>query len=168
MRSLVSPLLYLLGSFVAAQTPDPTAPPANQNAVLTVRGRGAQVYRCEAAGSIAQWTLRAPVARLFDAQDREVGTHGDGPSWTYQDSSSIDGKVVAKASPDPASLPGLLLQAINPKRTGLLTTVDYIRRSETHGGLAPGDGCDAAHLGDLNRSPYTATYTFYSGKAASR
>ncbi len=164
MHPLASSLLLLTAISATGQTPDPTAPPATQRPVLTLQGRGTQVYRCEATGPTFAWTFQAPVARLFDAQDREVGTHGDGPTWTYQDSSSVGGKVLAQASLDPASVPSLLLGAINPKRTGLLTTVEYIRRSDTHGGLAPATGCDAAHENDLARIPYTATYTFYSSK----
>ena len=156
--------ILLFGPIAAAQTPASTLPPATQHPILTVQGRGAQVYRCEGVGTTFQWTFRAPVARLFDAHDREVGTHGDGPTWTYQDASSIGGKVLAKTSPDPASVPALLLQAVDPKRSGVLTPVEYIRRSDTHGGLAPATGCDAAHEGDLARIPYTATYTFYSAK----
>ncbi len=163
---LLAPMCLLLTTLAAAQAPDPTAPPASQHAILTVEGRGAQVYRCEAAATGFQWTFRAPVARLFDAQDREVGSHGDGPSWTYQDSSSIRGAILARSTPDAASIPALLLQAVNPARTGLLTAVEYIRRSAPHGGLAPTSGCDADHAGDLSRVPYTATYTFYSSKAA--
>ena len=158
--------LLLLTAVSAAQTPDTTAPPATQRPILTVQGRGAQVYRCEATGSTFGWTFRAPVARLFDAQDHEVGTHGDGPTWNYEDSSSIGGTVIARATPDAGSIPMLLLQSTSPKRTGLLTTVEYIRRSDTHGGLAPTGGCDAAHEGDLARIPYTAIYTFYSSRPA--
>lgn len=167
MHVCVSAVL-LLSSGVLAQAIDPTVPPAAQHAILTVQGRGAQVYRCEAVGGAFQWTFRAPVARLFDAQDREVGTHGDGPVWTYQDSSSVQGVVVAKSTLDAGSIPSLLLQAASPKRVGLLTTVEYIRRSETHGGLAPAEGCDGAHQGDLVRVPYTAMYTFYSSKVAAQ
>lgn len=163
MHPLAYPLL-LLGTAAAAQAVDPTLPPPNQHPVLTVRGIGAQVYRCEALGGPFQWVFQAPVARLFDANDREVGTHGDGPRWTYQDASSVRGKVLARTTPDPASIPALLLQATGPRGSGVLTTVEYIRRSDTHGGLAPAEGCDAAHRGDLARVPYTATYTFYSGR----
>jgi len=53
---------------------------------------------------------------------------------------------------------------VNPARTGILTTVDFIRRSDTHGGIAPTTGCDAQHVNENARIPYTATYTFYSAK----
>ncbi len=166
MRILVSTLL-LLAMSAHAQTPDPTLPPANQHAVLTVQGRGAQVYRCQASGNSSfQWVFRAPVARLFDAAGQEVGTHGDGPIWIALDSSSIQGTAVASLpSPGPTSVPWLLLKAHSPQRTGILTAVECIRRSDTKGGATPAAGCDATHEGELVRVPYTATYTFYSSRS---
>ena len=35
-----------------------------------------------------------------------------------------------------------------------------ILRVDTHGGVAPAPGCDAAHAGEEARVPYTATYLF--------
>jgi hypothetical protein len=100
---------------------------------------------------------------------RSPGTHGDGPVWNYEDGSSIQGVLAAKSNaPDQGSIPWLLLKAVNPTRTGILTTVEFIRRSDTHGGVAPVTGCDAAHQGELARVPYTATYTFYTSKPASK
>jgi hypothetical protein len=43
-----------------------------------------------------------------------------------------------------------------------MTRVEFIRRSDTHGGASPTTGCDAHHLNAVSRVPYTATYTFYS------
>ena len=153
----------------ATQTPANLQPPANEQAVLTLQGRGAQVYSCQQVGSTFQWVFQAPVARLFDASGVEVGTHADGPSWTYQDSSTIQGLLLAK-TPAPAAtdIPWLLLRAVKPLRTGILTTVEYIGRTNTQGGAAPAAGCDPIHKGDLARVPYTATYTFYSSAPAKK
>jgi hypothetical protein len=148
----------------AARAQDATQPPPSQHSVLTVQGRGVQIYSCQETAGRYQWIFAAPAARLFDG-DREVGTHGDGPVWHDEDGSSIHGQLVARsASPDPGSIPWLLLKGINPGRLGVLSSVEYIRRSETQGGAAPASGCDAQHVGDLVRVPYTATYTFYSSK----
>ncbi|NYF79253.1 DUF3455 domain-containing protein [Granulicella arctica] len=160
------PLLCVAQASAATQ-PDATQPPANQHAILTVQGRGAQIYGCQPVGNTLQWVFQAPVARLFDPSGNEVGTHGDGPVWNYQDSSSIQGTLLAKKpSPDADSIPWLLLKAVNPQRTGILTTVEFIARSDTKGGIAPTTGCDAAHQGQLSYIPYTATYTFYSSSPA--
>jgi len=149
----------------AARAQDRTVPAPPQHPILTLHAVGSQVYSCQRIDNTFQWTFIAPVARLFDASGNEVATHGDGPVWNYQDSSSIQGVVQIKSpSPDAGSIPWLLLKAVNPARTGILTTVDFIRRSDTHGGIAPTTGCDAQHVNENARIPYTATYTFYSAK----
>jgi hypothetical protein len=145
-------------------TQDATQPPASEHSVLTVQGRGVQIYTCAETAGHYQWTFVAPAARLFDG-DREVGTHGDGPVWHYEDGSSIHGQVVAKvASPDAGSVPWLLLKGVSPVGSGLLSKVEFIRRSDTQGGGAPATGCDVQHAVELARVPYTATYSFYSSK----
>lgn len=140
-------------------------PPATQHAVLTVEGRGIQIYSCAKTGSSTQWVLVAPAARLFDKDGIEVGTHGDGPVWYLQDGSSVMGKAIARSVPDASSVPWLLLQAARAEGAGRLAGVEYVRRSATKGGIPADSGCDATHLGDIGRVPYTATYTFYSSKA---
>jgi hypothetical protein len=168
MQSLTAATIFtaiglIFGATAGAQ--DKTLPPASEHPVLTLHAIGSQVYSCQRNGDTIQWTFIAPAARLFDDAGNEVATHGDGPVWNYQDSSSIQGVVQQKSpSPDPNSIPWLLLKAVNPARTGILTTVDFIRRSDTHGGIAPTTGCDAQHIDANVRVPYTATYTFYSAK----
>ncbi len=145
-------------SAFAVQAQDATVPPATEHAVLTVQGRGVQIYTCTAG----QWVFVAPAARLFDKNSVEVGTHGDGPVWHLQDGSSVYGQVVAKTpAADAGSVPWLLLKGIKSDGTGVLHGVEFVRRSETKGGVAPTGGCEA---GALLSVPYEATYTFYSSK----
>jgi hypothetical protein len=150
----------------ATQAQSPTEPPPGQHVILSLLGKGVQIYVCQqqSAGS-PQWVFQAPEAILFDAAGAKVGAHGAGPSWKYQDGSTVKGEVVARsASPDPAAIPWLLLKATSPSGLGILTQVDFIRRSDTHGGVAPTIGCDAQHLTSVSRVPYAATYTFYSAR----
>ena len=150
---------------IVAKAQDKTLPPPPEQAILTLHAKGSQIYLCQHTENSYQWIFIAPAARLFDDTGNEVATHGDGPIWNYQDSSSIQGVVLQKIpSPDAGSIPWLLLKAINPARTGILTQVDFIRRSDTHGGIAPTTGCDADHVDANARVPYTATYTFYATK----
>ncbi|MDQ2832712.1 MAG: DUF3455 domain-containing protein [Acidobacteriota bacterium] len=165
---IMAPSVYAQVQSVAP-TQDATAPPASAHAVLTLHAVGSQIYTCQPVGQAANrgfhWIFFAPAARLFDSAGNEVATHGDGPVWNYQDGSSVGGVVQATtASPDRGSIPWLLLKAVHPQRTGILSTVDFIRRSETQGGTAPATSCDATHQGDFTRVPYTATYTFYSAR----
>jgi Protein of unknown function (DUF3455) len=145
-----------------AYAQDSTEPPSSQHAILTVTGKGVQVYACQNAAA-PQWIFQAPEATLFNAAGDPVGTHGAGPVWRSKDGSSVKGDLLQKsASPDPAAIPWLLLRAASIQGSGIMTKVEFIRRSDTHGGIAPTTGCDAQHLNTVSRVPYTATYTFYS------
>ena len=149
----------------ATQTQNPTDPPPGQHVIITVTGKGVQIYECQLVANAPQWVFQAPDASLYDASGAKVGVHGAGPSWRYFDGSSVKGEVVAKsASPDPTSIPWLLLKAASDDSSGIMAKVEFIRRSDTHGGNAATTGCDAKHISSASRVPYTATYTFYSAK----
>jgi Protein of unknown function (DUF3455) len=159
-------LLFAMLSIAAAATAqDPTDPPSTQHPILAVAGKGVQIYTCQQTAAGPQWVFQAPEATLTDATGKTVGTHGAGPIWISQDGSSVKGELLQKsASPEPTAIPWLLLKAANASGTGTMTKVELIRRSNTHGGIAPTTGCDAQHLATTARVPYTATYTFYSAK----
>jgi hypothetical protein len=157
--------LTLLALALASQTTDPTLPPSSARAAYTVEGRGVQIYRCTKQDSAFTWVFQSPEATLFDpATHHQTGTHSAGPTWTWKDGSAITGKVLEKSpSPDPGSIPWLLLSATPSGATnGALSTITLVRRSNTHGGNAPITGCDAQHDDDAFRARYTATYTFYT------
>jgi hypothetical protein len=167
MRHTHLPLLLAttLSLATAASAQNPTDPPATQHPILTVTGKGVQIYTCQQSATGSEWTFQAPEATLTDASGKPVGTHAAGPIWISNDGSSIKGEVVQKSpSPDPASIPWLLLKAASPTGSGIMARVEFIRRSDTHGGIAATSGCDAQHLKAVSRVPYTATYTFYSAK----
>ena len=146
------------------QTPDITTP-ANAHAEYTVVGHGVQIYKCVAKDSAFQWVFQEPEATLFDTLSKQpVGTHTAGPTWTWNDGSAITGKVLQKQpSPDPAAIPWLLLETHGSgDKTGALTGIAFVRRSNTQAGAAPATGCDPTHGDNVLRVPYEATYTFYS------
>jgi hypothetical protein len=139
--------LTILMSFVAFAQSD-TKAPEDQRAVLTVTGKGVQIYSCQNT----QWAFQAPEAKLFDSAGKEIGTHGAGPVWTFQDGRSVKGQVVARSdAPDAANIPWLLLKGDG--------SFEYIRRSDTRGGVAPKGPCEA---GRTLRVDYSALYTFYT------
>ena len=160
------PALLLLFS-PAFQGQDPTlTPTAGAVTVATAEGRGVQIYQCKIADNgTYSWTFLTPEATLTEpSSGKTVGTHGKGPSWTWNDGSSITGTVMAKmTSPDAGSIPWLLLKT-TPAGTGngFLSNVGLVRRSDTKGGDAPLTGCDTQHANAVRRVPYSATYTFYS------
>ncbi|WP_433974227.1 DUF3455 domain-containing protein [Tunturiibacter lichenicola] len=168
MRSFVailtlSTLSFCFASIAIAQTQ--SEPPSTQHPILTVTGKGIQIYICQQGPSGPEWLFQAPEANLTDASGNPAGTHSAGPAWNSKDGSSVKGVVLVKAaSSDPNSIPWLLLRASGASGTGIMTKVEFIRRSDTHGGVAPATGCDAQHINTSARVPYRATYTFYSAK----
>jgi len=155
---LATALLALL-----TQANDPTIP-ANLQTFATVEAHGVQIYTCTQQGNAFQWVLKGPDATLYDPKTHEqLGTHGEGPQWTWKDGSVIQGKVLQKTpSPDPKNIPWLLLEA-QPvaEHPGVLSKITRVRRSDTQAGNAPSTGCDDSQQGDSVRVPYQATYTFY-------
>jgi hypothetical protein len=148
-----------------AAAQNPTDPPESQHVALTVTGKGVQIYTCQQSATSPQWVFQAPEATLTDANGKPVGTHSAGPIWKSKDGSTIKGEVLQKsASSEPDAIPWLLLRATPVSGSGILTKVEFIRRSDTRGGIAPTTGCDAQHINATTRIPYTATYTFYSAK----
>jgi Protein of unknown function (DUF3455) len=161
--SLVLAATLAIAAAAAAQSP--TDPPPSQHPVLTVTGKGVQIYTCQQAATGPQWVFQAPEATLSDATGSSVGVHGAGPTWKSKDGSTVKGDLLQKsASPEPAAVPWLLLKAVSVSGSGIMTKVEFIRRSDTHGGIAPVTGCDSQHLNATARVPYTAIYTFYSAK----
>jgi uncharacterized protein DUF3455 len=152
--------------FRLALAQDATQPPAGQKAVLTVKGDGVQIYSCKEADGAVKWVFVGPEAKLLDASGKEVGSHGAGPFWKSVDGSLVKGQLAAKqdAPGGAGDIPWLLAKASAHEGDGVLAKVEYIRRSDTHGGVAPSGGCDAEHLNANARVPYTATYTFYARK----
>jgi Protein of unknown function (DUF3455) len=129
--------------------------PAGTALLLEAAGDGAQVYTC----TNGHWTLKAPDAKLLDEQGKVIGTHFAGPTWRLEDGSEVKGKAIAsRPAGDASSVPWLLVQAV--PGSGKLANVLYIRRTETHGGAAPTKACDSGE----ERVPYTAKYSFYTGK----
>jgi hypothetical protein len=127
--------------------------PVGLSLLLKAKGEGVQVYEC-VDGS---WTLQAPAADLLDEQRRVIGRHYGGPTWQLNDGSLVEGAVVSKqASPEATSIPWLWIKSISG--TGRLEAVQFIERSETHGGVAPSGNCSQA---TMVRVPYTAMYSFY-------
>jgi hypothetical protein len=152
-------LALILASFcvapgIYAQAPeDSIEVPINSTLLLEAKGTGVQIYGCVNG----RWVLQAPDAQLLDGQGEVIGSHYAGPTWRLNDGSWVKGNPVGKqASPDGESVPWLLLEAVHG--AGRLATVEFIQRTDTHGGNAPAGACgDGAEI----RVPYTATYSFY-------
>jgi hypothetical protein len=141
-------------------------PPEGARAVLQAKGDGVQIYTCTDTPGGTKWTLKGPDAKLLDASGQTIGTHFAGPRWKLTDGGQVQGELLAnKPAPEAGSVPWLLLRAKAGTASGSLAKVAFIRRTETHGGVAPASGCQVPQdAGKSAQSPYTATYTFYAEK----
>ena len=141
--------------------------PAGEEVILLAHATGSQIYTCQAgADGKFSWTLKAPEAELRDGKGQVIGQHSAGPTWTLKDGSAVTGKAAARAdSPDPGSIPWLLVNVVSHAGKGRLDNVTTIQRVHTQGGQAPADGCDASHRDAETRSSYAADYYFYAPAA---
>jgi hypothetical protein len=135
---------------------------------LEVAASGVQVYQCDASKNDPtkfEWIFKAPVADLFDAGGKKIGTHYAGPTWESIDGSKVVGEVTARDNgPDANAIPWLLLSAKSTSGTGVFSRTKSIQRVQTVGGKAPAVGCDKAQAGQEARMAYKATYYFYAAK----
>ncbi len=168
--SAIAALIAAVGCIVAPtartqQVPKELQPPANEQVLLQVHAKGDQVYTCTSNGAQFAWALKAPDAQLAGKDGKPFGKHFAGPTWEANDGSRVTGEAAANAaSPDPDSIPWLLLTAVSHGGDGVLARVTSVQRINTKGGKAPASGCDAAHAGAEHRTPYSADYVFFVPK----
>lgn len=167
------------GWLVVPQIPPPLSVPAGAKLQLRDHAVGVQIYTCTASGgqdagadggaTTYAWALKAPDAKLYDACNQQVGTHGAGPNWTSTvDGSVVNGaKVMQSDAPSASAVPWLLLRATSNSGKGTFDAITYVQRLNTSGGKAPATGCDATTVGTETRVEYSADYYFYSGGAGS-
>ncbi len=136
---------------------------ARAEPAFELTGKGVQIYVCTHSSNGYDWTLKAPDARLLDAQGNDVGHHFAGPSWQGKDGSLVTGESEYTASGTPGSVAWLVLRAKTHSGQGMFATVKAIVRTRTLGGAAPAEGCDAAHANTETQVPYSASYSFFPG-----
>jgi len=143
----------------APDVPDAIKVPGETNQVhFHVFAAGFQIYSWNGVN----WVLLAPDAVLFsDAGcNGMVGLHYGGPTWETKSGSKVLGQAIANApSPNPDSVPWLLVRAVSSEGPGILAGTSYIQRVNTQGGRAP--TTPGTIVGELARIPYTAEYYFY-------
>jgi hypothetical protein len=160
----------------AAWLTPPTIPaalavPAGATIKARTHAVGAQIYTCTASAGDADagattyaWVLKAPDAKLFDADGVQVGTHGAGPNWTSSDGSvAIGMKVAGVDAPAAGSIQWLLLRVSSTSGAGVFSDATFVQRLNTAGGVAPATGCDATSAGTDTPVGYSADYYFYVG-----
>lgn len=130
----------------------------SKTAVLTVHGKGVQIYECtpDPAGG-AKWKFREPLATLIK-DGKTVGHHFAGPGWALASGSAVTGKADAQSPGGTAKDIALLrLDVVDKRGGGELSDVTTIQRLDTLGGVFSG-ACDKP--GSLHLEPYSAEYVF--------
>ena len=118
---------------------------------------GVQIYRWDGIS----WVFVEPAATLFANAnyDGKVGRHYVGPTWESNSGSKVVGARLYGCQPDSSAIPWLLLEAVSTSGPGIYSSVTYIQRLNTKGGLPPaGPG---SFVGETVQIPYTAEYYFY-------
>jgi hypothetical protein len=148
--------------------PDALRVPGGNVLLFKTFATGAQIYVCAAKADDPEtfaWTFTAPDAELWNDAGEKVGSHFAGPSWAGNDGSRVVAEVVGRAEGAPGAIPWLLLKAKSSDGAGAFSTLTYIQRLETSGGIVPTERCDRSMAGAERAVPYTATYAFYYGPA---
>ena len=126
--------------------------------------KGVQIYKWNLLTQ--KWDLFAPQAGLF-AEDNyfgEVGSHYAGPTWESKSGSKVEGRRVlgTGCTPDPTAVAWLLLSKFRTEGAGIFSSVTFIQRVNTTGGLAP--ALPGLLDGETKEIPYTAEYYFYKAE----
>jgi len=131
--------------------------PEGNRLAFRVYALGVQVYRWNGAS----WGFVEPEATLFadPHYHGEVGIHYVGPTWESNSGSKVVATRVAGCTPDATAIPWLRLQTVSTEGPGIFSSVTYIQRLNTTGGLPP--AAPGSSIGEVAEVPYTAEYYFY-------
>ena len=126
--------------------------------------RGVQIYKWNVATQM--WDFVAPMAGLY-AEEKffgEVGSHYVGPKWESKSGSKVEARRVqgTGCTPDPSAIAWLLLSKHSTEGSGIFSSVTFIQRVNTTGGLAP--ALPGSFHGETKEIPYTAEYYFYKAE----
>jgi len=122
-----------------------------------VYATGTQIYRWD-GGS---WVFVEPSASLFAnaSYDGKVGIHYRGPTWESNSGSKVVASRLYGCTPDTTAIPWLLLETVSTTGPGIFSSVTYVQRVNTTGGLIP--AYPGLLIGQVVEVPYTAEYYFY-------
>jgi hypothetical protein len=141
--------------------PSPTCdniqvPPGNKVA-FHVYAKGAQIYKWNGI----RWDFVGPVATLFANPNYsgKVGAHYAGPTWKSNSGSKVVASRLQGCTPDPKAIPWLLLKTVTTTGPGIFSSVTYVQRVNTVGGLTP--TAPGSMVDEVMEVPYTTEYYFY-------
>lgn len=137
--------------------------PEGESPAFVLQAAGVQIYACKSSpdGYEQKWTLVAPEATLSE-NGSAVAHHYAGPTWeSLSDGSAAKGSAKARQDGGAGNIAWLWLTATSVGKQGRFADVTSVLRVATQGGVEPSSGCDATHVGQEAKVPYTADYYFY-------
>lgn len=153
---------------LCAIAPPPVAPALRplpgQIPAFRLEASGVQVYQCSPLPTdpnVYTWVLTAPDATLYEGNHSVARWTSPQQFNALDDLSSVSAIVLSLQSDGPDNMPWALLRATPVGDSGIFAGVTSIQRVDTQGGAPPADGCDADHVGDEARAPFTADLFFY-------
>jgi len=141
-------------------------PAGEKQAMWTKTSAGQITYECREKSDMAgqyAWAFVGPTATLTDGSGKAVGKYfGPPTTWQSNDGSKIGGKQVAVAPNASGNIPLQLVKTEGAVGSGAMSSVTYIQRLKTQGGVAPSAACAMANKGDRKIVDYSADYVFYT------
>ena len=134
---------WSFGQPAAPKVPKEIAVPPGHKLLFKVEAKGVQIYKAVAGkAGLPEWILEAPLADLFDNKGGKAGHHYDSPpAWEAADGSKVIKSGDAKSAPAPhpkKDIPWLLVKVKTDQgKAGMFSSVVYIQRLQTEGGIAP-------------------------------
>jgi len=130
--------------------------PAGNELFFHVYAKGLQIYRWTGSAWVS-----TPSATLYadSGYHAQVGTHYAGPTWESNSGSFVKAVRQDGCTPDPNAIPWLLLQATSTSGPGVFSSVTFVQRVNTTGGVGP--TAPGSYINESVEVPYTAEYYFY-------
>ena len=148
-----------------ASLPATVQVPAGHKVAMETVGAGDITYQCTPKKDMAgqfEWVFVGPDAKLNDRSGKQVGKYyGPPATWESMDGSKLTGMQVAVAPSSAGNIPLQLVKANPAMGAGAMTSVSYIQRVATSGGVVPASACDANSAGSKQIVRYQADYIFY-------
>lgn len=138
---------------------------AGNTLVLEARAEGKITYECSKEKdplTSYKWVMAGPKAVLKNSEGKEIGDYSGPPArWASKDGSFVTGSQVAVSRNGEKNIPYQLVKADVSGGLGIMTTVSYVQRVNTQGGVAPSKKCTADNAGDKVDVDYKADYKFW-------
>jgi hypothetical protein len=171
----ISVLLVSMTAAVASANAQPNEDQKGLPALIQVAAGNTLVLETSAEGKITyecskekdplttyKWVMAGPSAVLKNKDGKKVGEYSGPPArWASEDGSFVTGSQVAISRNGDKNIPFQLVKADVSGGLGVMTTVSYVQRVNTKGGVAPSKKCSADNAGEKAEVDYKADYKFW-------